>query len=415
MKLRPLLSLVSAFVLVANHQASAVDKEELFALLESSVQLNETNSRLEEVEAAIDAKEGDRRALSKTRNELRKQVSEEKHRLAKRNKACRDWYKATGGKDIDAQDAKGRTLLMLVAASGNPAAVGLLLEDGPKLDLIDQEGKSALDYERAAQQDNALQEHMEKLWVAAFAASDTQAIATLLEAGLAADTHAGEEAAPVLALASGNTEVLAMLLGHRATIKARNKEGLDLLELAIRAGNSKAISMLAVAGMGKDPLSNGNTPLFHLLTHGQADCLKAFLDATTCLDDAARRAVPSMAARYGTPEMVGHCIPDAAAANGEDSNKNIPVHEAARRGDMGILRLVLERGGSRTATNGAGESTLMHAALSGRPEAVALVLEGLSAKDINHKDKKGHTAADYAKESGNPQVLETLRAAGLKL
>ncbi len=414
MKLLPLLSVVLACFLVAAPRAGAVDKDQLFSLMESSEQLEELTAQLEELEAKIKAREGDRRAQSKARNELRKQVSEEKHQLSSRCKACRDWFKATGGGDVNAQDAKGRTLLMLVADAGNAEAVELVLADNPKLDLIDQQGKSALDHERAAKGSNALQSHMEKLWVAAFAQSDTDTIAMLLEAGLPADTHAGEEAAPVLALASGNTDVLSLLLGHRATTRVRDKEGTDLLELAIRANNSKAISMLCTAGMGKEALTNGNSPLFHLLTHGQTDCLKAYLDACTGLDDAARRAIPSQVVRYGTADMVTARITEAGIANTEDDNKNIPIHEAARRGDMGILRLVLERGGSRTATNGAGETTLMHAALSGNPEVVALVLEGLTPKDINHKDKKGHTAADYAKESGNAKVLETLRAAGLK-
>ncbi len=411
---RSLLPLVLACFLVANHQALAVDKDELRTLLESSAELEELNSELEELEARIKAKEGDRREQTKARTELRRRVGEAKKQLSKRSKACTDWFKATGGKDINAQDDKGRSLLMLVAASGNEEAIDLVLADNPKLDLIDRHGKSALDYERDAKQGTTLQTHMEALWMKAFADSDTATISMLLEAGLPADTTAGDEPAPVLALKLGNAEVLGMLLGHSATIKARSKDGLDLLELAISSDNAKAISMLCAAGMGKERLSNGNTALFHLLTHGRADCLKAFLDSCTALDDATRRAIPSMVARYGTAEMVGERITEASIANAEDGNGNIPVHEAARRGDIAILRLVLERGGNRTATNGAGESTLMHAALSGNPEAVALVLEGLSPKDINHKDRKGHGAAHYAKESGNAQCLETLRAAGLK-
>ncbi len=397
-----------------NHQAAAVDKEKLFSLLETSEQLEELHNELATLEAQIKAKEGNRREQSKARNELRKQVSEEKKQLAKRTKACRDWFEATGGGDVNAQDAKGRTLLMLVAKAGNEAAMELLLQDTPKLDILDLNGKSALDHEREAKQGNALQQHMENLWLKAFADSDTPTIAMLLEAGLPADTVAGEEPAPVLALKLGNTDVLGMLLSHPSSTKARSKDGLDLLELAIQSNNAKAISQLCTAGMGKERLSSGNTPLFHLLTHGHADCLKSFLNSCTQLNDTTRRSLPSLIVRYGTAEMVDASITEATIANSEDEAHNIPIHEAARRGDIAILRLVLERGGSRTATNGAGESTLMHAALSGNPEAIALVLEGLSPKDINHKDKKGHTAEDYAKESDNPQALETLRAAGLK-
>ncbi len=411
MLLRPLLPLVLACFLVAGYRAGAVAEDTLIPLLEHSERLDELTVELEELEARISSRSGDRRSQTKAKTELRHQINEEKKKLSKCSQACREWFKATGGRDINAQDAKGRTLLMLVAATGNSQAMELLLAEGPRLDLQDHHGKSALDYEREAQQGNTLQTHMERLWVMAFSASDTQSITMLLEAGLSADTHAGDEPAPVLALLCGNTEVLSQLLSHPASIKARSREGHDLMELAIHADNSKAISMLAMAGMGKERLSNGNSPLFHLLTRGSTESLKAFLDAATCLDEAARRALPSQVVRLGNVEKVGLVITGADVANAEDEHRNIPVHEAARRGDMKILRLVLERGGSRSATNAEGESTLMHAALSGKPEVVTLVLEGLSARDIHHKNKKGQTAADYAKESGNTQISDILRQA----
>ncbi len=403
---RLLSSLPVACALLAALPAAALDKNTLLEALETSSRLQALEMELEDIRA----QGGNKDAKKQVDHNIREEKKNVQHALAE----CRTWFtQQKGGADVNWQDKKGRTILMLAAASGNPAAVEMVLAENPRLDILDKNGHSALDYEKQAKRGTTLQNHLTTKWQEAFANDDMEALKPLLEAGLSPETIVGDEAAPVFAIRTMNNELLQLLASYGPpSPRCRSQEGMGLLELAIHFGNAEALRILLAAGVkGDTPFENGTTPLTHLVTHGDAACLNAYLTFYTGMDEAARKAVPSLVARYGTVEMVRANITGEEQANIEDAQMNIPVHEAARRGDMEILRHLLDQGGRRDAHNGAGESTLMHAALSGNPEALSLVLEGLPEKELTHKDKEGRRALDYARESGSAECVSLLEEA----
>ncbi len=409
---RPISPLLLACGLLAALPVSGIDRDGLLQSLESNQRIESLADELRVVEASLSSS-GNKSELNKRKSAIRHELSDEEKHLHAVSHNCREWFRQCPGDDVNAQDKKGRTLLMLVAPSGSPAAVNMVLEEGPRCDITDKDGRSALDYERQARRGSTLQQHLLARWKTAFEEKDMGTIERLLEAGIAPESIAGDEPAPVLAIRNGDNKLLQLLLSYGLVGRLHTREGHSLLELAIVQGNSEAIAALLGGGVPADePLHNGHSPLFYLLTHGNAPCLKAYLSYRADMDAATRRAVPSLIVRYGTADMVREHITDEDIANTEDERGNIPIHEAARRGDAGILHLVLERGGSREATNKAGETTLMHAALSGEPECLRLVLEGLADKDIRRKAKDGRRAIDYARESGNEELIRMLEGAG---
>ncbi|MBE6436060.1 MAG: ankyrin repeat domain-containing protein, partial [Akkermansiaceae bacterium] len=98
----------------------------------------------------------------------------------------------------------------------------------------------------------------------------------------------------------------------------------------------------------------------------------------------------------------------------EDPEGNLPLHEAARKGDAELYRELVKLGANPAQKNTRGETVLMHAALSGDAETLAEALKGISPELLQAKDKDGHNAHYYAKLAQDKAATEALKAAGLQ-
>ncbi|KAJ1479354.1 ankyrin repeat-containing domain protein [Baffinella frigidus] len=113
-----------------------------------------------------------------------------------------------------------------------------------------------------------------------------------------------------------------------------------------------------------------------------------------------RKAVEMLLRLGATP----HKVQNKAAVTG-----NTPLHFAAMGGDVGVLKLLADAGADVRVRNKQEDSVLLHAAVSGKADAVRWLLENGCAEDALGRNKKGVTplaaATRRAQElhaAGNP-------------
>jgi ankyrin repeat protein len=87
-----------------------------------------------------------------------------------------------------------------------------------------------------------------------------------------------------------------------------------------------------------------------------------------------------------------------------------PLHDAARDGDAGRVKQLLDQGADVAEPDAAGEPALLIASLAGRPDVVVLLLE--RGSDIEIRNKRGLTALHAAAYGGNIEVVELLVSRG---
>ena len=81
---------------------------------------------------------------------------------------------------------------------------------------------------------------------------------------------------------------------------------------------------------------------------------------------------------------------------------------------MAVYEAVLAAGADVNARNTAGETVLMHAALSGIEKVVNAVLNSISPDLLGAADSQNRTAVDYARMAGSAPVEQLLGSRGVK-
>jgi len=99
---------------------------------------------------------------------------------------------------------------------------------------------------------------------------------------------------------------------------------------------------------------------------------------------------------------------DINAAKG--TYKTTMLMEAAVRGNVRVMRLLLERGADVNMVDQDGWNALMGATVEGRLEPVKLLLE--HSADVNAKNRKGETALVMATGMKHAEIKDALLAHG---
>ena len=89
------------------------------------------------------------------------------------------------------------------------------------------------------------------------------------------------------------------------------------------------------------------------------------------------------------------------------------IHEAARTGDLGVLRSELQRGISPNLRDESGRTPLITAVSGGHLNAVRLLLS--SGADVNARTRTGHTALTESAVQGQVSIARDLIHAGADL
>ncbi len=378
-----------------------------------------------DLEANLQELTADRETAKASRdsiNQLRREIAHHKSEHNKMRAACLSLLKKVEkSRNINATDEQKRTLLMLVAGMGIDRATELVLAENPALEPIDKNKRLALDYERIGG-GQAITTHLKTEWDKALADMQQERIEELLNCG--ADPNwaiitrdiTGEttqEAPLVLALQAQQQDIFYLLLLCGASVETRNQHGIKIAELIVKQGNASALSSIMEKGAKTDIAFSDGRPMFeHLLAPGAEECLVTWLDKAEDKDSSASNL--NLITRLGTQRAVEMAFSqNKDAINKEDAQSNLPLHEAARRGEATIYKALIQLGADPECTNLRGETALMHAALSGNADMLSTILQTASPSLLKARDEAGHSAIHYARLAKDAAAEQALKAAGL--
>ncbi|WP_310372501.1 ankyrin repeat domain-containing protein [Rhodoferax ferrireducens] len=180
--------------------------------------------------------------------------------------------------------------------------------------------------------------------------------------------------------------------------------------IAIKRDNAGTIQSLLKRGFdGNTSDEQGQSGLYLAL---KSESLKA---ANTLLDWP-KIEVETRTAKDESPLMIAALageleICQKLIAKGADVNKTgwTPLHYAATRGHIEVIRLLLENSAYIDAASPNATTPLMMAAQYGTTAAVKLLLE--EGADATLKNQRGLTALDFAQNASRPDAVEVLTAA----
>ncbi|MAG31278.1 MAG: hypothetical protein CL908_10375 [Deltaproteobacteria bacterium] len=213
-------------------------------------------------------------------------------------------------------------------------------------------------------------------------------------------------------------------IGEPALIVAIRQQGTDLARLLLRAGASphavstaNATALMEAARLGKSRVVGD------LLSAG-ADARAMLPDGTSAADVARRFGFDTLAARLhraGAPNLddredAGRLALLSSVAGDGDANtgSTLAAHlEAARRGDVELLREMKSGGMALDARSPDGDHALHLAADGGHGEALSVLLEvGMGVDVRGREDATPLMRAMASVQNGSVDVLERLLRAG---
>ncbi|CAD7696709.1 unnamed protein product [Ostreobium quekettii] len=284
---------------------------------------------------------------------------EDPHRLALRENTAL-WQAAKDG-DLPAVEAAldagacldvhvgkfGTTPLQEAAGAGHEHIVRFLLQRGADVNAQSSQGSTAL-FRAAIFRHGGV-------------------VRILAAEGADLEVRRGFDGATALVAAAafvGNAEIVGVLIDVGADVDAANDAGSTALFLAAQHGDEETVAVLINGGADVDKArSNGATPLVIAAQEGTPGVIRLLLDAG---------ADPTIANNFRTTplhltgfrlggvgeEMAGMLLASAfnVDIDAMDEDGRTPLMWAARFGNAGVARFLLEEGADGSAVDGAGRS-----------------------------------------------------------
>jgi ankyrin repeat protein len=235
----------------------------------------------------------------------------------------------------------------------------------------------------------------------------------------------------------GRVDLLKLLVGAGANLKAVQKDGRNALHLAASSASPETVQFLLDQKLGVNALSDlGETALLEAAAAGRLETVKLLLRAGASVNDAERNALKSalMVAAHGPIKQssglpsgdrsIRDCGPvadyqkivalllDAGAdLRARDREGKTALHWAAADGSLETLELLISKGAEVDAKDTRfGRTPLHNAAYSSEVKSVATLLD--KGAKLNAKDNDGCQPIHLATQAGNVEVLHLLLEKG---
>ncbi|HEV8037632.1 MAG TPA: ankyrin repeat domain-containing protein [Bryobacteraceae bacterium] len=271
--------------------------------------------------------------------------------------------------DVNTKDQHESTPLMYAAAYGSLDAMRLLLGAGANVNAKNAFDTTAL------------------LWCA----GDLAKVRLLVEKGANINARSKQGRTPLIIAAAqdGNSETVKLLLEKGADVSARTQSENSALHVAAEANDTESVRLLLSRGVEINAKNRfGDTALMYAAALGNIESMKLLL------------------AKGADVNVVD--LPDGGRVkNGPIALGNFTaLHLAAITGGAEAVKLVLQAGAQVNLQDVRGMTALMLAIGTDRPDVgvIRLLLE--KGADKNIKSKAGETAADWAMKFNYPPVLD---------
>ena len=297
------------------------------------------------------------------------------------------------GKDIEAQDIGGLSLLQFAVIGCQMDIVDYLIAQGCNVNSRASDGATALHF--AANGNSNGQEMVQKL----------------ITAGAFVEAKDNDNCTPFFYTAthgSNDLGVAQILLEHGADINDQRKsDGYTALHRAAQVNDMKKVAWLIAQGADVNrPMNDGRTPLSIALQKDRSDVVHYLLEhgADINCQSEIGRAPLHYAARVGIKEMVEMLINKGADITVQDSVGRTAVGLAKQFGYTEIVELLSDRAEQLDPKKEI-MTIFDYTALGDKEKIKSLIAAG---QDVNTKSKNGATALHYASSYGHIEIAELL-------
>ena len=261
----------------------------------------------------------------------------------------------------------------------------------------------------------------------AVADGDSDLVDELIGRGVPVDSEDEEGNTALLYAAEGEPKLVESLLKAGCDVNHQNNEGLTALMRAVAYEDEAIIKHLLAAGASMDLCDkSGRKAEDHatnadvrralgLREHELARKMKRAVDGSAATDPAGRRAsvtnVDKEVARLfdavsnGDIDLVKDILDSGVAVDSRDNDGNTPLIIAAES-EPGMVEQLLERGANVDQQNRNGVTAMIAAVKCEDTSIVAMLI--LAGATLELRDRKGRSAADFAKECDKSVQQEIL-------
>lgn len=205
----------------------------------------------------------------------------------------------------------------------------------------------------------------------------------------------------------------ALLATDATLVKRIPGTGLSAIQLAAESGAADLVQRLLTAGAPPDLRSrDGFTALHYAAGENRAAVVELLIAAQASVNAASdvHRLTPlHLAAKRGHLDMVRTLIGHGADLEAQTDDGWTPLHESIEASDW-IVEALLKAGANANASTVAGYTPLHRAALMDKTAAVALLLDARAT--IGSADREGVTALHFAASRAGARTIDLLLRMG---
>jgi serine/threonine-protein phosphatase 6 regulatory ankyrin repeat subunit B len=306
------------------------------------------------------------------------------------------------GQGLNETDKDGLTALHWAAIEGQEEMVSYLLSQGAQADITDQEGITPF---------------MEAAW------KGHVGVAKMLLQHMGAEglDETGKDGLTALHMAAieGHEDIMAFLLSQGAQADTSDQEGITPFMDAAFGGNLSVVKMILqhMGGKGLDETDNeGWTAVYHAATEGHEEMVGYLLrkGAQAGITDSVGRSPFTWAAMRGHLGVVKMLLQHTGGKglNQTDDKGVTALHWAGFKGHEEIVTFLLSQGARADIADQNGMTPYMDAACKGHVGVVKMILQHMGGKGLDETDIEGLTALHWAAESGQEEMVGYLLSQG---
>lgn len=223
---------------------------------------------------------------------------------------------------------------------------------------------------------------------------------------------------------SGNAEIIALLLNQEADINALDIDKRTPLRIAVESGTKEVVVKLIQRGASAAVADvAGSTPIHKAAHMGRTEILSVLLQAGTDIEtpDGSGRTALQLGAANRHADVIWLLLENGAVLKDEDKvvqvlmsdsegksnqDRRVALHRAAECGHEGVLRLILDKGGSVEQKDAKGLTALHLASMNGHEAATRILFD--KNANIESQNEEGQTALHMASQGGHQNLVHYL-------